>query len=194
MKQRCEWVGEDQLLIDYHDNEWGVPLHDDRSLFEFIILEGVQAGLSWLTILKKRNNYRLAFDGFDPDIVAHYDEKKIQELLQNRGIVRNSMKIRAAVTNARSFLKIQKESGSFDKYIWQFVGNKPIRNRWKRHNEIPSKSVESESMSRDLKQRGFKFVGPTICYAFMQAIGMVNDHTINCFRYMEDYEYHATQT
>ena len=183
MKKRCEWVGEDQLLMDYHDNEWGVPLHDDQSLFEFIILEGVQAGLSWLTILKKRKNYRLAFAGFDPVVVAKYDEKKIQELLQNRGIVRNNLKIRATITNARSFLKIQKEFGSFDKYIWQFVGNIPIRNRWKRLNEIPSKSVKSELMSRDLKQRGFKFVGPTMCYAFMQAIGMVNDHTIHCFRY-----------
>ena len=185
MKERCEWVGSDQLLIDYHDNEWGVPLHDDQSLFEFLILEGVQAGLSWLTILKKRENYRLAFDGFDPDIVAHYDEKKIQELLQDRGIVRNRMKIRAAITNARSFLKIQKEFGSFNKYIWQFTENRPVLNQWKNLKEIPSKSVESELMSRDLKQRGFKFVGPTICYAFMQAIGMVNDHTIHCFRYEE---------
>ncbi len=185
MKQRCEWVGEDQLLMDYHDKEWGVPLHDDQSLFEFIILEGVQAGLSWLTILKKRKNYHLAFAGFDPVVVAKYGEKKIQELLQNKGIVRNNLKIRATITNARSFLKIQKEFGSFDKYIWQFVRNKPIRNRWKMLKEIPSKSVESELMSRDLKQRGFKFVGPTICYAFMQAVGMVNDHTIHCFRYEE---------
>ena len=185
MKQRCEWVGENQLLMDYHDNEWGVPLHDDQTLFEFLILEGVQAGLSWLTILKKRKNYRLAFAGFDPVAVAKYDGKKIEELLQNRGIVRNRLKIRATITNARSFLETQKEFGSFDKYIWQFVGNKPIRNRWKRLNEIPSKSAESELMSRDLKKRGFKFVGPTICYALMQAIGMVNDHTIHCFRYKE---------
>ncbi len=185
MKKRCKWVGEDRLLIDYHDKEWGLPLHDDQHLFEFLILEGAQAGLSWLTILKKRENYRPAFSGFDPRAIAKYNEDKIQELLQNAGIVRNNLKVRAAVENAKSFLKVQKEFGSFDKYIWQFVDSTPIQNAWKSQAEIPAKSEESEGMSKDLQKRGFKFVGPTICYAFMQAVGMVNDHTVGCFRYRQ---------
>jgi DNA-3-methyladenine glycosylase I len=183
MKKRCEWVGDDRDLISYHDREWGVPLHDDHRLFEFLILEGAQAGLSWLTILKKRENYRLAFAGFDPSRIARYNEDKIQKLLQNAGIVRNNLKIRATIANARSFLKVQKQFGSFDEYIWRFVGGKPILNKWKSLAEIPAKSAESESISGDLKSRGFKFVGPTICYAFMQAVGMINDHTSKCFRY-----------
>ena len=184
-KERCEWVRGDLLLIDYHDREWGKAIHDDHRLFEFLILEGAQAGLSWLTILKKRENYRRAFSEFDPNAVAHYKEDKVQELLQNKGIVRNRLKIRATIGNARSFLKIQKEFGSFDKYIWQFIDGKPMQNNWKSLTEIPAKSPESELMSEDLQRRGFKFVGPTICYSFMQAVGMVNDHTINCFRYWE---------
>ena len=183
--ERCEWAAGDQLLIDYHDKEWGVPLHDDRGLFEFLILEGAQAGLSWLTILRKRQNYRRAFEGFNPTVVANYDEVKIQELLQDTGIVRNERKVRATVANARAFLDVQNEFGSFNIYIWQFVGATPIRNTWKKISEIPGKSAESELMSRDLRHRGFSFVGPTICYAFMQAVGMVNDHTINCFRYWQ---------
>lgn len=183
IKERCEWVGDDRDLISYHDREWGVPLHDDHRLFEFLILEGAQAGLSWLTILKKRENYRLAFAGFDPSLIARYNEDKIQKLLQNAGIVRNNVKIRATIANARSFLEVQKQFGSFDEYIWRFVGGKPIQNKWKSFAEIPTKSAESESISGDLKSRGFKFVGPTICYAFMQAVGMINDHTAKCFRY-----------
>lgn len=183
MKKRCEWVGDDRDLISYHDREWGVPLHDDHRLFEFLILEGAQAGLSWLTILKKRENYRLAFAGFDPSLIARYNEDKIQKLLQNAGIVRNNLKIRATIANARSFLEVQKQFGSFDEYIWRFVGGKPLLNKWKSLAEIPTKSAESESISGDLKSRGFKFVGPTICYALMQAVGMINDHTVKCFRY-----------
>ncbi len=185
MKERCEWVGDDQFLIDYHDREWGVPIHDDQRLFEFLVLEGVQAGLSWLTILKKRENYRLAFAGFDPSVIVKYNENKIQKLLQNTGIIRNKLKIRATIANAKSFLEVQKLFGSFDEYIWQFVDGTPIQNKWKSIAEIPSQSKESESMSKDLRKRGFKFVGPTICYAFMQAIGMVNDHTVKCFRYRQ---------
>jgi DNA-3-methyladenine glycosylase I len=181
--KRCTWAGDDPLYVDYHDNQWGVPLHDDQALFEMLILEGAQAGLSWRTILTKRENYRAAFDQFDPTIVAAYDETKIQELLNNPGIVRNKLKVRAAVTNARAFLEVQDEFGSFDAYIWGFVNHKPIINRWKTMNEIPAKTAESEAMSIDLKKRGFKFVGPTICYAYMQAIGIVNDHTVDCFRY-----------
>lgn len=185
MKERCEWVGDDQILIDYHDREWGVPIHDDQRLFEFLVLEGVQAGLSWLTILKKRENYRLAFAGFDPTVIVNYNENKVLELHQNAGIIRNRLKIKAIIANARSFLEVQKHFGSFDKYIWQFVGGTPIYNKWKSISEIPAKSVESESMSRDLQSRGFKFVGPVICYALMQAVGMVNDHTVKCFRYKQ---------
>ena len=184
-KGRCEWCGTDPLYVKYHDEEWGVPVHDDRKLFEFLILEGAQAGLSWITILKKRENYIKAFDNFDPLKVSRYSEKKIEKLLQNPGIVRNKLKINSAVGNAKAFLKIQKEYGSFDKYIWSFVGGKPIINKWKSLKEIPVTTKESDAMSTDLKKRGFKFVGSTICYAFMQAVGMVNDHTKKCFRYRE---------
>ncbi len=184
-KGRCEWCGTDPLYVKYHDEEWGVPVHDDRKLFEFLILEGAQAGLSWITILKKRENYIKAFDNFDPLKVSRYSEKKIEKLLQNPGIVRNKLKINSAVGNAKAFLKIQKEYGSFDKYIWSFVGGKPIINKWKSLKEIPVTTKESDAMSKDLKKRGFKFVGSTICYAFMQAVGMVNDHTKKCFRYRE---------
>lgn len=171
--------------MDYHDNEWGVPEHDDRKLFEFLILEGVQAGLSWLTILRKRENYREAFDSFDASKIAEYDRRKLRELLSNKGIVRNRLKIEATIQNAKAFIALQGEFGSFDAYIWQFVGGKPKKNAWKTVGEIPSRTEESNTMSRDLTKRGFKFVGPTICYAFMQAIGMVNDHTVDCFRYHE---------
>ncbi len=187
MKIRCPWVNEDQLMIEYHDKEWGIPVHDDSLLFEFLVLEGAQAGLSWTTILKKRENYRKAFDNFEPVIVAAYNEDKIQELLENSGIVRNKLKIRSAVTNAAALLKIQKEYGSFDSYIWRFVGGKPKQNMWKKMEEIPSSTSESETMSHDLKKKGFKFVGPTICYAFMQAVGMVNDHLVDCFRHSDLY-------
>ena len=185
MKKRCDWATEDELYIEYHDREWGVPVHDDQRLLEFFILEGTQAGLSWITILKKRENYRLALDGFDAGRIARYKASKIKSLLKDPGIVRNRLKLEATVANAKAFLKVQSEFSSFDNYIWQFVGGKPIRNSWKSVAEIPDKSDESESMSKDLKKRGFKFVGPTICYAFMQATGMVNDHTIDCFRYRE---------
>ena len=185
--KRCKWpnLENNDIYINYHDNEWGIPLHDDQMLFEFLILEGAQAGLSWITILKKRNNYRQAFDNFDPKIVAKYDDKKIAELLQNEGIVRNKLKINAAIKNAQAFLEVQKEFGSFDKYIWSFTNGKTIKNSWKSLSEVPAATDEAEAMSKDLKKRGFKFVGPTICYAFMQACGMVNDHTTDCFRYQE---------
>ncbi|MDH5605779.1 MAG: DNA-3-methyladenine glycosylase I [Anaerolineae bacterium] len=183
MTKRCEWSGDDPLYIDYHDKEWGVPVHDDKKLFEFLILEGAQAGLSWITILRKRENYRLAFDGFDPVKVARYDEAKITELLVNPGIIRNKLKVSAAVTNAQAFLAVQEEFGSFDAYIWEFVGGKPRVNAFKTMAEIPAETEQSRAMSKDLKQRGFKFVGPTICYAHMQATGMVNDHVTGCFRY-----------
>ena len=179
---RCSWASS-ELAIRYHDEEWGVPCHDDRTLFEFLILEGAQAGLSWETILQKRDNYRAAFDGFDPEAVARYDRRKIQSLLRNSGIVRNRLKIASAVKNARAFLAVQEEFGSFDRYIWQFVGGKPRINRWRRGARLPAKTPESDAMSKDLKKRGFNFVGSTICYAFMQAIGMVNDHAVDCFRY-----------
>ena len=185
MKKRCEWAGSDPLYIHYHDTEWGVPLHDDRRLFEFLILEGAQAGLSWITILKKRQNYREAFDNFDARKVVSYDDRKIGELLNNPGIVRNRLKIAAAVRNAEAFLSLQNEYGSFDKYIWQFVNGRSKKNRWKSLAEIPASTDASNAMSRDLKRKGFGFVGPTICYAFMQAVGLVNDHTIDCFRYNE---------
>jgi DNA-3-methyladenine glycosylase I len=184
-KARCAWAGTDPLYVAYHDLEWGVPVHDDRTLFEFLVLEGAQAGLSWSTILRKRENYRQAFDGFDPLKVATYDEQKIAELLNNPGIVRNRLKVNAAVENARAFLKVQEEFGSFGAYVWQFTGGKPIQNTWKTMAELPAESAESRAMSKDLKQRGFRFVGPTICYAHMQATGMVNDHTVDCFRYQE---------
>ncbi len=181
---RCEWVPADNpLYVAYHDQEWGLPVHDDRLLFEFLILEGAQAGLSWLTILKKRENYRKAFDNFDPNKVANYGEEKVAELLENAGIIRNRLKIRAAITNAQCFLKIQKEFGTFDNYMWQFVNGETKKNSWKSIAEIPTKTAESDAMSKDLKKRGFKFIGSTICYAHMQAVGMVNDHTVDCFRY-----------
>ncbi len=181
---RCAWARGD-LDIDYHDREWGVPLHDDRMLFEFLILEGAQAGLSWTTILKKRENYRSAFDNFDPAVVANYDQKKIDELLLDAGIVRNRLKINSAVRNAQAFLDVQEEFGSFDKYIWQFTEGQTRQNRWKTPGEVPAQSKESEAMSKALKKRGFGFVGSTICYAFMQAVGMVNDHLTDCFRHSE---------
>jgi len=182
---RCEWCGTDSLYVKYHDEEWGVPVHNDNKHFEMIVLDGAQAGLSWLTVLRKRENYRKAFDKFNPKKVAKYDEKKIEELLNNAGIIRNKLKVRSAVTNAQAFLKVQKEFGSFDKYIWQFVGGKTIVNKWKSLKELPATSKESDAMSKDLKQRGFKFVGSTICYAYMQAAGLVNDHIVSCFRYKE---------
>ena len=185
-KKRCDWVPIDSpLYVKYHDEEWGVPVRDDRMLFEFILLEGFQAGLSWLTILKKRDSFRQSFDNFDAKKIARYDEKKIEELMQNSGIVRNRRKIEAAVVNAIAFLKVQKEFGSFNDYIWSFVNGKPIVNKWKRMEEIPANMELSDVISKDLKNRGFKFVGSTIIYAYMQATGMVNDHTVDCFRYEE---------
>lgn len=183
--KRCDWVPDDPIYMRYHDLEWGVPVHDDRLLFEFIVLEGAQAGLSWATVLRKRENYRLAFDHFDPSIIANYTQDKIADLLSNPGIIRNRLKINATVTNAQEFLKVQNEFGSFNAYIWQFVGGSPIQNRWESVNQIPARTAESDALSKDLIKRGFKFVGSTICYAHMQATGMVNDHTIDCFRYDE---------
>ena len=185
MTTRCNWSTSDPLYINYHDREWGVPVHDDRLLFEFLILEGAQAGLSWITILRKRESYRKAFDNFNPEKVAKYSAKRVERLLKNEGIIRNRLKINAAVRNAKSFLEIQKEFGSFDEYIWQFVNGKPKINRWKNLKDVPARTSESDLMSQDLKKRGFKFAGSTICYAFMQATGMVNDHTTDCFRYNE---------
>ncbi len=182
---RCPWAGTDPLYMSYHDTEWGVPVHDDRKLFEFIILEGAQAGLSWITILKKRENYRLALDGFDPETISGYGPDKIKELLGNPGIIRNKLKLAAAITNARAFLKVKQEFGTFDAYIWRFTDGQTIVNSWKTMDEIPAQTPRSQAMSKDLKQRGFKFVGPTICYAHMQATGMVNDHLTDCFRYKE---------
>jgi DNA-3-methyladenine glycosylase I len=185
MQKRCQWAGSDPLYIEYHDKEWGVPVHDDRKIFEMLVLEGAQAGLNWLTVLRKRENYRKAFDNFDPRKVAKYDSEKFQKLLATEGIIRNKLKIRSAIQNARAFLEVQKEFGSFDAYIWQFVGGRPICNSWKSLSELPAQTAESEAMSNDLKRRGFSFVGPTICYAHMQATGMVNDHVVTCFRYKE---------
>jgi DNA-3-methyladenine glycosylase I len=182
-KNRCGWSTGDPLYIKYHDEEWGTPLHDDRKLFEMLILEGFQAGLSWITILRKRENFREAFDNFDAKKIAAYDKRKINSLLKDEGIVRNRLKIEAARTNAKAYLGIQNEFGSFNKYIWQFVNNKPVKNKFKSLKDIPSKTEISDSMSRDLKKRGFKFVGSTICYAFMQATGMVNDHITECWKY-----------
>jgi DNA-3-methyladenine glycosylase I len=182
--KRCEWAGSD-LSIAYHDEEWGVPQHDDRTLFEFLILEGMQAGLSWETILKKRDNFRRAFDGFDPRLVAEYGDEKVAALLADTGIVRNRLKVAAAIGNARAFLAVQEEFGTFDAYLWGFVNGKPRQNAWRTLSEIPAQTPESEAMSRDFLRRGFKFVGPTICYALMQAVGMVNDHVVDCFRYSE---------
>ncbi|MEW6211448.1 MAG: DNA-3-methyladenine glycosylase I [Acidobacteriota bacterium] len=182
--RRCEWAKTD-LSIPYHDTEWGVPVRDDRRLFEFLILEGAQAGLSWETILKKRDSYRKAFDHFDARNIARYDQNKIDRLLADEGIIRNQLKISSAIENAKSFLAVQKEFGSFNEFIWRFVAGKPIQNRWKSLKEVPAQTKESEAMSKELLRRGFRFVGPTICYAFMQAVGMVNDHTIYCFRHKE---------
>jgi DNA-3-methyladenine glycosylase I len=181
-KVRCGWPS-DELSILYHDREWGVPQYDDRVLFEFLILEGAQAGLSWDTILRKRENYRAAFDGFDAKKIARYDHHKTQRLLRNEGIVRNRLKVASAIRNAKVFLAVQKEFGSFDAYIWQFVGGKPLVNAWRLGQRVPAHTSESDAMSKDLKKRGFNFVGSTICYAFMQATGMVNDHAVECFRY-----------
>lgn len=182
---RCEWPGSDPLYVAYHDEEWGVPVHDDRRWFEFIVLDGAQAGLSWITILRKRENYRRAFDNFDPTKVAAYDEAKIAALLADSGIVRNRLKINSAVRNARAFLSIQEAFGSFDAYVWPFVGGRPLVNAWASLSEIPAETAEARALSKDLKQRGFTFVGPTITYAFMQAAGLVNDHVVGCFRYAE---------
>lgn len=183
--RRCDWCGDKQIYIDYHDKEWGVPLYDDQMLFEFLILEGAQAGLSWITILQKRDNYRKAFDNFDASKIAEYGEQKVEELLSNPGIVRNKLKVNAAITNAKLFLEIQKKHGTFRDYIWQFVDGKTIQNQFKAREDVPAKTEISDEMSKVLKKRGFKFVGSTICYAFMQATGMVNDHTTDCFRYEE---------
>lgn len=177
---RCGWVNEDPLYIDYHDYEWGVPVYDDRLLFEYLNLEGAQAGLSWYTILKKRENYRKAFDNFEPEKIIHYDENKIEELLNNEGIVRNRLKVRAVVTNAKAFFRVVEEFGSFREYIWSFVGGKPIQNHFTAMSQVPATTDVSDKLSKDLKKRGFTFVGSTICYAFMQAVGMVNDHITAC--------------
>jgi DNA-3-methyladenine glycosylase I len=186
MPQRCAWTANaSPLMLGYHDREWGVPLHDDCALFEFLILEGAQAGLSWDTILKKRDNYRRAFDDFDPGRIARYGEEDVQRLLADPGIVRNRLKVAATIVNAQKLLQAQEEFGSFDRYVWRFVDGKPIRNRFTSLSEIPAKTAQSDAMSKDLQKRGFKFVGSTICYAFMQAVGMVNDHTVDCFRHAE---------
>jgi len=185
MKKRCEWCGSDPLYIAYHDHEWGRPVHDDRHLFEMLLLEGAQAGLSWSTVLKKRDNYRAAFDNFDAAKVASYGEEKVRQLLNDAGIIRNRLKIAAAVTNAGCFLDVQREFGSFDAYIWQFVGGRPIVNAFRTLRDLPAETAESQAMSKALRKRGFKFVGPTICYAYMQAVGMVNDHLVDCFCYEE---------
>ena len=179
---RCDWA-RSELMIRYHDEEWGVPVHDDRTLFEFLILEGAQAGLSWETILNKRENYRAAFDGFDAERVARYDRRKTAQLLKNPGIVRNRLKIASAVRNAQALLRVQEEFGSFDRYVWQFVDGRPRVNAWKSRSRVPARTAESDAMSKALKKRGFNFVGSTICYAFMQAVGMVNDHAVQCFRH-----------
>jgi DNA-3-methyladenine glycosylase I len=184
-KQSCSWPANNPLMIEYHDKEWGVPLHDDRKLFEFMLLDAFQAGLSWNTIINKRENFRKAFSDFDPGKISKYSDKKIQALLNDTGIIRNRLKIYSAVTNAKAYLTVQKEFGSFDKYIWQFTGGKTIHNKRKTLKDLPAKTTESDSMSRDLIKRGFKFTGSTICYAFMQAAGMVNDHIVTCRRYKE---------
>ena len=184
--QRCGWANvQDPLYREYHDREWGVPVHDDRTIFEFLVLEGAQAGLSWGTILRKRENFRRAFEEFDPVKVARFDSRTVQRLLQNPGIIRNRLKINSAVQNAKAFLEVQREFGSFDSYIWPFVGGRPRVNRWEKLKDVPAATPESEAMSKDLIRRGFRFVGPTICYAHMQATGMVNDHLVSCFRHSE---------
>jgi DNA-3-methyladenine glycosylase I len=182
---RCEWADRSDLEQHYHDNEWGEPVHDDRSLFEFLVLEGAQAGLSWSTILRKREGYRKAFDNFDARKIARYSEDDVSRLLTDSGIVRNRLKVKAAITNAGAFLRVQEQFGSFDRYVWQFVHGRTIQNSWKEGTDIPSSTPESDAMSKDLRSRGFKFVGTTICYAFMQAVGMVNDHVAGCFRHRE---------
>lgn len=184
-KETCGWAGADQPYIAYHDKEWGVPVHDDRKIFEFLVLESAQAGLSWITILRKRENYRQAFAGFDPVKVAQFDSKKVEELLQNPGIIRNRKKIESAINNAQRFLEVQKEFGSFDKYIWSFTGGRQLVNAWKDLSQLPATSPESDKLSKDLKKRGFKFLGSTTCYSHMQATGMVNDHITCCFRYKQ---------
>ena len=181
---RCHWA-QNELSIPYHDEEWGVPVHEERKWFEFLILEGAQAGLSWDTILRKRARYREVFDGFDPAKVARYDRKKVRDLLRDAGIIRNKLKIDAAIENAQAFLKVQEELGSFDGYVWRFVDGRPRQNAWKRPKQVPAKTHQSDALSKDLRKRGFRFVGSTICYAFMQATGMVNDHVVSCFRYAE---------
>jgi DNA-3-methyladenine glycosylase I len=185
MKQdeRCPWPGDLPLMIEYHDTEWGEPLHDDRRHFEFLVLDAAQAGLSWRTVLLKRENYRKAFDGFDPNKVARYSDKRVEKLLQDPGIIRNRLKVQSAVANAKAFLKVQDEFGSFDQFIWQFVEGRPRVNQFTKTSEVPARSPDSDAMSKDLKARGFKFVGSTICYAYMQAAGMVNDHLVTCFRH-----------
>jgi DNA-3-methyladenine glycosylase I len=185
MLKRCTWAGSDPLYLRYHDEEWGVPVHDDRKLFEFLVLEGAQAGLSWITILRKRESYRKAFDRFDPAKVARYGARQVKRLLADPGIVRNRMKIESAIANAKAFLDVQKEFGSFDAYVWRFVGGKSKRNRWKVVKDIPARTPESDALSKDLRERGFRFVGSTIVYAHMQATGMVNDHLTSCFRYRD---------
>jgi DNA-3-methyladenine glycosylase I len=182
---RCAWPGEDPLYVRYHDEEWGVPLHDERALFEFLVLEGAQAGLSWITVLRKREAYREAFAGFDPTKVARFDRRKVESLLRNEGIIRNRQKVESAVTNAKAFLEIQAEHGSFDAYIWDFVNGRPVQNRWKEMRDLPAETELSQAISKDLRRRGFRFVGPTIGYAHMQATGMVNDHVVGCFRHRE---------
>ncbi len=184
-KVRCAWVSDEPLYIDYHDHEWGIPIYDDKKLFEFLILEGAQAGLSWITVLKKRENYRACFDEFSPQKIACYDQNKINSILENPGIIRNRLKVASAITNAKAYLEVINEWSTFSDYIWHFVDGKPIQNHWPDISHIPASTLVSDAMSKDLKKRGFKFVGSTICYAFMQAVGLVNDHTTNCFRYNE---------
>jgi len=184
-KKRCTWPGSDPLYVAYHDEEWGTPERDGQALYEKLVLDGFQAGLSWITILRKRDNFRRALSGFEPEKIARYDSRKIESLMKNEGIVRNRQKVLATVANARAYLKLRKELGSFDEFLWQFTGGKTKVNRWRRLSQIPAKTRESEAMSKALAQRGFRFVGPTICYAFMQAVGMVNDHMVDCFRYAE---------
>lgn len=184
-KTRCAWTTQDSLYMDYHDKEWGVPQHDDSILFEFLILEGMQAGLSWITILKKRENYRLALDGFNAEKIARYTDRKVNELMNNSGIIRNNLKINSIITNAKSYLALKEKEESFSDYLWQFVDGKPIKNHWENIKSVPAATPLSDKISKDLKKRGFKFVGSTICYAYMQAVGLVNDHTKDCFRYKE---------
>jgi len=185
MKKRCDWLTDDEIYLEYHDKEWGVPVYDDRALFEMLILEGAQAGLSWITILKRRQTYRQAYDGFDPEKMAKWSDKKIQTLLNDPGVIRNKLKVAAAKQNAQAYLQVIEEHGTFHDFIWFFVGGKPITNRWKTISEIPATTKESDAMSKSLKKKGFKFVGSTICYAFMQSVGMVNDHVTACYRYKE---------